>query len=119
MIIFAISVLAIMLIFIKFIRKKYNIVPYPKPYRHINNIHKWGERFLILLAIILFILSYIIEWYLIFGFAIASCIANGFRAYMEYKHQREEKEYIITFIETLGISIILVGLPIFYFGWSL
>ncbi|MFC0301700.1 DUF4181 domain-containing protein [Virgibacillus soli] len=35
-------------------------------------------------------------------------VLNSFRAYMEYKHEPETKEYIITLIETLTYTIILI-----------
>ena len=113
--IFIIIVIAIKFIVTKLLRKKFNIITYPNSDRYINNTHKWGEGILRLLAITLFILSYFFE-YLIFGLVFILLLMLIFSAYMEYKHEREEREYIITIAETLMYLILIIGAPILYFS---
>lgn len=58
LVIFLISVLVIEVALIRFQKKKYRIVPGSGEYIHMNNTHKWGERGLILCAIIFLIISF-------------------------------------------------------------
>lgn len=57
MYIFIISDLVAMLLLTIFIRIKYNIVADFGLYRHINNAHKWVERILLLLFIIIMVVT--------------------------------------------------------------
>lgn len=111
-----ISVLVIKMALIKFLKKKYSIVPDPGEYIHMNNTHKWGERGLIQCAIIFLIISFFSHRILfLYFFVITLCIGLGFRTFMEYKYEREQGVYIITFIETIGVCIMIIGASILYY----
>jgi Fe-S cluster assembly iron-binding protein IscA len=89
-----------------FIRKKYAIDTY-FPYRPFNNTQKWVNRILLSLTVLsavgIFVFSYPEILVLIcIGFGI---IINGYSTYMEYKHEREEKEYIVSFVWTIGTLV--------------
>lgn len=117
MYIFIISDLVAMLLLTIFIRIKYNIVADFGLYRHINNAHKWVERILLLLFIIIMVVT-VFEFALsqeniyvfIFGFF---TLLSSFRTFMEYKYEREEKKYIIELIWAIGNFIIFIGLIFF------
>jgi ABC-type Fe3+ transport system permease subunit len=114
-VVFIIFIVAIKFLLTKFLRKKYNIIIYPNSDRYINNTHKLVERVLIIIAITLIILSYFFV-YLIIGIAFIGIILLLFQAYMEYKYEQEEKEYIITIVETFMFLIVIIGAPILYFA---
>ncbi|SHF94436.1 DUF4181 domain-containing protein [Ornithinibacillus halophilus] len=108
MLYFIIAVLILTSIINRYIQKKYNIIPDGVAFRPVNNMHKWGERVILLvgliLAIILYMISYV-EYYIIFGYLL---ILLGFRAFMEYKYDREEKEYLLTTTSVGGIGLLLI-----------
>ena len=113
-VVFIIFIVAIKFLLTKFHRKKYNIIIYPNSDRYINNTHKLVERVLISIAITLLILSYFFV-YLIIGIAFIALILLLFQAYMEYKYEQEEKEYILTILDTITYLIVIIGAPILYF----
>ncbi|WP_194840880.1 DUF4181 domain-containing protein [Filobacillus milosensis] len=110
-------ILIIMFIVVKFLRKKYNIMPYPSEYQHVNVLHKRIEFILALVALILLVLSYIFEHSLTIILLVFSLllITFVFRFYMQYKHEPEEKEYLITLVQAIGFFIITFGGIILYF----
>ncbi|WP_047986006.1 DUF4181 domain-containing protein [Ornithinibacillus californiensis] len=105
--IFTITVVVIMLLLMFIVRKKLKIKTEIGLYKYINKTHKWGERILLLLFFITLSIAYFgfyyVEVYLIFIFFLAQSI---FRAFMEWKYEREEKEYIISLIGA-GTSVVL------------
>ncbi|WP_210367466.1 DUF4181 domain-containing protein [Bacillus sp. REN3] len=73
-------------------------------YEGVNRKHIWIER--AMLAVFLIMMWYIDEWS---KFLVAYFIVFfGFRAFMEWKHERERKEYIVT-TAGLGMFIIFIG----------
>jgi uncharacterized membrane protein YfcA len=114
MLVFILSVLVIMLFLTIHFRIKNNIVADFSLYRPINNTHKWVERILLILYVIItfiaffaFKLSHKEIYALLFGFF---TILTSFRAFMEYKHEREEKNYIIQLTWSIGYFIIFIGI---------
>ncbi|RZT23795.1 DUF4181 domain-containing protein [Fictibacillus sp. BK138] len=81
----------------KVLRRKYNIQK--NKYKHVNSFHKWGE----FLIIAVFIISGI-EWVfndnahpmLQYVFPISLTFLWVYRTLMEWKFNRESKEYIIS-----------------------
>ncbi|GGA92978.1 DUF4181 domain-containing protein [Ornithinibacillus halotolerans] len=114
-IVFVIVVFALEFLFVKFIRKKFNITVYPNSERYINQTHKQSERILLLIAVTLFILSYFFN-YLIVGFAVTLLYALVYRAYMEFRFEREEREYVITIVKSLAFLVVITGAPLIYFA---
>ena len=81
-------------------------------YKPVNNIHKWGEFsiftiYLITSFILIVNFDYINIGYLIFVFLI---VLHVFRTCMEWKYDKESKEYIISFIViclTISFSVVI------------
>lgn len=91
-----------------FIRQKYNITT---PLRFfVNPTHKWIEIPLIVLGTVLFVLFWIMEdlvfIYLLMAVALVILCQ---RAFVSYKYEREERQYMITLVD-LGTFCILFGL---------
>ncbi|MDM5188681.1 DUF4181 domain-containing protein [Bacillus sp. DX4.1] len=101
----------------KLVRKKLNI---PRQngfiYEHVNHVHKWGERIILLTYLVvsficIFSFNDINLAYLIWSYFFVLCL---FRAWMEWKYERESKEYFIS-IGTLIVFVITVILLNFLF----
>ncbi|MBP3951666.1 DUF4181 domain-containing protein [Bacillus suaedae] len=105
------SVCAVQFLLKKFVRKKYNIEPDPEGYRtYVNNEHKKGLYILGSLTIVFLVLAYIIQHPVLLGAFVISAIAlGGFGAFMEFRYERERKGFIISIIETVSISILVIG----------
>ncbi|MFD2043080.1 DUF4181 domain-containing protein [Ornithinibacillus salinisoli] len=99
-----------------YIREKYTYYTSHR-YPPINNTKKWVDRILQLLMVFNIIGAFVFsntEIYLII-FIVLVIIQNGFSAYVEYKHEREENEYMISLVWMIGSLIILVGFMFFTF----
>lgn len=102
----------------KIYRKKFNIVNKGIYYEHVNRAHKIGELLLIILLLLIsFLLIFIyptgMEPYYVF---IISIFTLAFRAFMEWKNEKETRRYIISILHsTMGLilfcSLILFSLP--------
>ncbi|WP_047984087.1 DUF4181 domain-containing protein [Ornithinibacillus californiensis] len=112
MLVFILAVLIITILLDLFIRKKHNIVYEFSLYRPVNNAHKWFEwiflfLFIVVIIVSVFILFYTTEIYaMLFGFLM---ILTAFRSIMEYKYEKEEKNYVINFLWTIGHLVIFIG----------
>ncbi|WP_042148687.1 DUF4181 domain-containing protein [Paucisalibacillus sp. EB02] len=117
--IFVITVLVIIFIINTYLKKKFDIEQDFAPLRYYSKTHKWVERTLFIGFVILIVLVYITytsaEIYLFLGYAV---ILFGFRTTMEYKYEREEKEYLLTLVLTIGVLVLFVG-SIFFVHQSL
>ncbi|MUK87766.1 DUF4181 domain-containing protein [Ornithinibacillus sp. L9] len=115
LLLFILLVFIVTSIMARYIRNKYT---YDTGHRYppINNTHKWVNRILILfiaLSVIgAFVFSYAAENYILICI-ILIIIQNGFSAYMEYKHEREENDYMISLVWMTASLVILVGFMIF------
>lgn len=118
--IFIISVLLIQSLLTLYVRKKYTIEVNVFPYRTVNKTHKFVTRILIILIIIYFIGLWFTNYFELFAILLLITIIflNGFTAFVEYKYEREEKDYIISLISTLSSFILLVGLLFYLFNTS-
>ena len=112
--IFIALILVINSVLTKFLRKKYNIID-PKRIRYMSNTHKWVE----IILIILFVISLAFLWFfedlvLVYVLIAIGSVAYIFRAFVEYKYEQEEKEYIITLVDFgslwVPFAILLVDL---------
>ncbi|GKV54337.1 hypothetical protein NCCP2222_02840 [Sporosarcina sp. NCCP-2222] len=98
----------------KFLRNKYNIID-PQRIRYVSNTHQWVEIPLVVLGVIFIFLFWFIEVPVLFYIAIAIfTVVSLFRAFVEYKYEREEKEYIITLLD-FGIWSISMGVLLVYY----
>ncbi|WP_047985448.1 DUF4181 domain-containing protein [Ornithinibacillus californiensis] len=119
-ILFLTTVLIIRFLLVKFLRKRYKIIPYLEQNRYINKTHEGLVYIIRIIAIVFLILSFFIQnLILIIGFAISLCVGVGFQAFMEYKYEREEKEYIITLIDILVYIVLISGVFLSYFNGQL
>ncbi|SHG60377.1 DUF4181 domain-containing protein [Ornithinibacillus halophilus] len=113
---FFITVMLIAFILTVIIRIKHKI-PYDflSVYRHVNKTHKRGELLLILIFITITLLSFFVfsyrEFYVLLS--IFCTILLGYRSYMEFKHEREEKEFMISLIWGSGWFTLFIGFLFF------
>ncbi|RDW20062.1 hypothetical protein CWR48_04885 [Oceanobacillus arenosus] len=82
-----------------------------------NNAHRWVERILLLLFLIIigvgvfkFTLSQMDPFVILFGYF---SILFGFRAVMEFKYERGEQEYVINLIWAIAWCILFIALMFF------
>ena len=98
----------------KFIRRKYNIID-PKRIRYMSNTHKWVEIPLVVLGVIFLVLFWIMENSVLLYLVIAVfVVVPMFRAFFEYKYERDEKEYMITLLNLGILSVYLGALLVYY-----
>lgn len=112
MIVFSILVLLLSYLVTFIVRRRYNIIADFDNYRHVNNMHKWIELILLILfllisAVLIFVFSITEVYLLSAGNFVILC---GLRTFMEYKYDREKKEYIIDFIWGIGAIVLFVGI---------
>lgn len=103
-----------------YIRKKFHIQSI-NPDTPINNTHKWVGRIVITLVILCLICGYIFYDYFELIFLLIGALAvfsNGFDTYMEYKHDREEKEYLVNSVSFIGSIVVLIGAIYFMYNSS-
>ncbi|SES62217.1 protein of unknown function [Oceanobacillus limi] len=114
LILFIVVVNLIAAIVAYYIKEKYTYVT-DHQYPPFTNTHKWGNRILTLLIIFsvvgAFVFSYT-EVYLFIAIALLM-IQHGFSAFMKYKYEREDKEYLINFVWMISSFVILVGFLFF------
>lgn len=107
-------IVGVILIVVKFIiRKMFAIPPDWDNYRPINNTHKWGRGiFLLLLVISIIAFRFELGYGLIYIVLGLSFVLSIFEAIMEWKYEPEERQYIISIIETCAIAVIFIGILI-------
>ncbi|MEN2465103.1 DUF4181 domain-containing protein [Ornithinibacillus sp. JPR2-1] len=99
---------------VKFITRKLFAIPSDwGEYQPINHTHKSGRRIFFLLFV-LSIIAFTFEFnygfiYIMIGSLFALSI---FEAYMEWKYEPEEKQYIISIIESSAFAVIFIGILI-------
>ncbi|WP_257129016.1 DUF4181 domain-containing protein [Bacillus pseudomycoides] len=76
-------------------------------YRPVNSFHKWGERIIIILYLVsgfvcIYTSEYIKVVYILFVFLGTQQL---FRAYMEWKFDKESKEYVLSL---LGLFCLMI-----------
>ncbi|MEY8348102.1 DUF4181 domain-containing protein [Bacillus cereus] len=101
-------IIVALFLFEKLLRKKLHI---PRKhsfiYKPVNNIQKWGEISIFIIYLITsFILIVNVDYenigYLFFIFFIALYV---FRTFMEWKYDKESKEYVISFLGVICLMI--------------
>ncbi|WP_321141618.1 DUF4181 domain-containing protein [Bacillus gaemokensis] len=101
-------IIAILFLLENLLRKKLHI---PRKnsfiYKPVNDLHKWGEIsiftiYLITSFILIVKFDYINIGYLIFAFLV---VLNVFRTVMEWKYDKESKEYVISFLGAICLTI--------------
>ncbi|MBO1580751.1 DUF4181 domain-containing protein [Bacillus sp. XF8] len=81
-------------------------------YRPVNRFHKWGERIIIIIYLVAgFVCIYTSEYikgaYILFIFLGTQQL---FRAYMEWKFDKESKEYVISLLGVFCLIITFNGM---------
>lgn len=107
---FSVVVVIIVILFLleNVLRKKLHITRKNSfIYKPVNDIHKWGEIsiftiYLITSFILIVNFDYINMGYLIFIFLV---VLHIFRTFMEWKYDKESKEYVISFIGFICLMI--------------
>ncbi|MDR7071507.1 DUF4181 domain-containing protein [Fictibacillus barbaricus] len=123
LLLFAIVFGGIEMIAEKKFRKKFNI---PKKYgfwyRSVNGFHRWGEILIIFIFVIVGgIMGYGnmkegANWISKYWFFIFIIILSAFRILMEWKYDRESKEYIVQFFSFIGFTAIFLPILILFFN---
>lgn len=107
-----ILIVSILLIIGHFVlKRKYDIVTTYFVYRHQTPLQKRIEIIGIVVYIILIILFafYLTSATAVYSLILAGAIAReSFRAYMEYKHEKETKHYILNCYWSIGYFILLL-----------
>ena len=92
-----------MIVLEKIIIKKFNIQKKKGLYRHVNEVHKWSEVALIITLITMcFLNSELRQYY----FPIFTTVLFGFRAFIEWKLEKESRVYILSILS--GSTVLLV-----------
>ena len=114
--IFLIIVLLLFEGIIIIIKNKLNIGVEGVLYTHVNKAHKWGEVLLVVLSLIFlgkitFIDSHPLKpHYSVVGLI----LLYGFRAFMEWKFEKDSKQYILSILTSSFLLIILLGVELFF-----
>ena len=97
------------------IKKKYNIVTTSFIYRHQTPTQKRVEWSLVgLFTILIIILAQFLPTIYLYAVLFAHLsIFSGYRAYMEYKHEREAKQYFLNLYWSFGYFILFLLILIF------
>ncbi|WP_366518597.1 DUF4181 domain-containing protein [uncultured Psychrobacillus sp.] len=95
-----------------FIRQKYNISTHQRLF--VNTTQKWIEIILLVLSCILFVLFWIMEdWVFVYLIMAVLVVLLCLRAFVSYKYEREERQYMITLVDLgaycIFFCILLVG----------
>lgn len=103
----------------KLIRAKCNIHFPRRPFTYVNNTHQWLEFVSFAIAIVSLVLVFVLDKLLFLYSLIASTyFVFMLRVFVEYKYEREEREYIISLVNlvsfTVFIGILLVYQHVFY-----
>jgi len=110
-VIYAVILFAIYLVAYMFVKRKLNIKVTDNGfmYKHVNKAHRWLEIFIVVIAIIAYIISpedLDSKFHIPFtGFALMFAC----RSFMEWKHRRETKEYILSAMTALYFIFIQLG----------
>lgn len=110
--VFIIAVIVLLLFLLeKLLRKKWNIPRKSITERYVNDTHKWIERYmligyLIVSGILIFMFKNIYIRYLIGIYLLVLFIA---RAWMEWKYDRESREYKLEICNIVGF-LFMIGL---------
>jgi dipeptide/tripeptide permease len=111
--IFQQKVILLVILFIVFtiaeymIRRKLKLPrqPFFSMYRPLNNLHKWLERSILIALIISFLVAN--EEIRSYVFIVLILFLQLFRMFMEWKYNREEKEYIMNGVGVIFFSILI------------
>lgn len=110
--VFIVAVIVLVLFLLeKLLRKKWNIPRKSITERYVNDAHKWMERYLFIVylivsGILIFTFENIKVGYLIWTYLVILFIA---RAWMEWKYDRESREYKVEICNIIGF-LCMVGL---------
>ncbi|MGI6307496.1 MAG: DUF4181 domain-containing protein [Dethiobacteria bacterium] len=96
-----------------YIRRKFNIKISGFFYTPTNKIHKYGERFLLILFLMvggIAIFGYSVPIEPPYWYTIPFMLWCIFSAFMEWKFDKDSKKYILSLLEFAFILILLLGL---------
>lgn len=90
----------------KIIINKFNIRKKKGRYKHVNEIHKWLEVLLIIGILLMFFVD---SYYSLVGLT----VLLSFRAFMEWKFEKELKTYILNILNSSVCVLFLIILKLF------
>ncbi|SCY55600.1 DUF4181 domain-containing protein [Alkaliphilus peptidifermentans] len=107
-------ILTALLIFLTVIEKpiikKFDIKNQKGFYKPVNKIHQWSEITLIIsLIIIIYFISMLRQYFL----PIFSTVVFGFRAFMEWKYEKNSKTYILSILNGSRFLVLIILINMF------
>ncbi|KUO51935.1 MAG: hypothetical protein APF76_06775 [Desulfitibacter sp. BRH_c19] len=111
--IFLIAFLILVIVAEKIIINKFNIKKKKGLYKHVNKVHKWSEVVIIIALITMTFFSKSSElrqYYLPIFFT----VLFGFRAFIEWKFEKESKVYILSILNGSTVLLLLIILKLFF-----
>ncbi len=109
---FLIAYLIFIIALEKIVIKKFNIKKKKGLYKPVNKVHKWSE--IIFIIVILTIIFFVNELQHYF-FPIFSTILFSFRAFMEWKFEKESKVFILSILSGSSALLVWIILVLFFF----
>lgn len=98
------------------VKEKFNIQADPLADLPVNQTHKWVNKLVFASMILFILLAIVVNELFIFGSVLAIMISNGIDIAVRYKFEKEEKQYILTIVDTIFFIILLVGITVLYFN---
>lgn len=111
MLLFALAVYILILIIAEqMLIDKFNIKRENKFYKHVNKIHLWGEILIFIAIIAIFYFNSSIKKCFI---PVLLTAVFGFRAFMEWKYDKDSKSYIMSIFSIIAVLIPYFVLTLF------
>ncbi|WP_255260246.1 DUF4181 domain-containing protein [Bacillus cereus] len=103
-------------VFEKIARKRLNI-PKQKGWdnQYVNKTHKWGSRIIIFSYIVVIAISAFLPNRILMGYVPLLFLITlyGFQSYMEWKHDKESREFLISLFAVA--ALLITGIIIYFF----
>lgn len=105
MLIFVTAFVIFLMVIEKFLIKKFDIKKKKGLYKHVNKVHIWLE---IVLAIALITIAFFISEFKSYYLPIFLIALYSFRAFIEWKFEKESKVYILSMLSASAFLLLLI-----------
>lgn len=114
---FITSVMLVTLLLTLWVKRKFTIEVNVWAYRTINNTHKVVKRICLFFAIVCITGLFISNYYEFFGIILMIVVIFSliYDTYVEYKYEREEKDYLISLVHTISALVISIGVFSYFY----
>jgi len=103
--IFATAFIIPFIVIEKFLIKKFDIKKKKGLYKHVNKVHIWLE---VVLAIALITIAFFISEFKSYYVPIFLIVLYSFRAFIEWKFDKESKVYILSILSASAFLLLLI-----------